>query len=271
MEDLADTIERAKSGDVIAQRELAIRYHSGDGVSPDAEAAISWLKRAAENGDPWSQTTYAIQLRQSDRPEQQSESVVWLNRATAQGDTRARAALGAQQILGIGTSIDKIAGLANVVQASLEGESDASELVGKVRHSLNDEEVAEVISRVHWPVLTFALAQPYRRNNDATNGAKEPAWLSEDRGEMEDLFLATSEQPLNACFGTTVRVVKIFVGLAIISGEESSATSVSLRDILLPDGWPVWWKPSGAALDAVANTLAYVGGRPWARWLYQSS
>src|SRR6266478_6039698 len=79
--ELEDLRRRAKDGDPAAQRDLAVRLHSGDGLPQDRSSADLWLKKAAEGGDAWAQTQYAIQLRTTKVPTKERESVEWLKRA----------------------------------------------------------------------------------------------------------------------------------------------------------------------------------------------
>ena len=104
--EIDEMVVRALGGDVECQRDLAIRLHDGDGISRDEVASAIWLRKAAEGGDPWSQTTLAIELRATKEPGKERESFRWLSFAADQGDARARLTLGLQYGLGIGTAVD---------------------------------------------------------------------------------------------------------------------------------------------------------------------
>jgi uncharacterized protein len=91
--DPEELFKRANEGDIDAQRDLAIRLYNGDGLPQDQPSASLWLKKAADGGDPWAQTTFAIQLRATKEPEKERESVEWLKRAVAQGDPRGQCTL----------------------------------------------------------------------------------------------------------------------------------------------------------------------------------
>jgi TPR repeat protein len=56
----------------------SICLHNGEGVARDQLTGAHWFKKAAEGGDAWAQTQYAIQLRLSKLPENERESVEWL-------------------------------------------------------------------------------------------------------------------------------------------------------------------------------------------------
>jgi uncharacterized protein len=76
--DIESLYRRAHDGVLAAQRDFAVCLHNGDGVPQHQAAAIVWMKKAAEGGDPWAQTQHAINLRSTGEPENQRESVEWL-------------------------------------------------------------------------------------------------------------------------------------------------------------------------------------------------
>ena len=47
-----------------------------------------------------------------------------------------------------------------------------------------------------------------------------------------------------------------------------AATTISLRDLVLADGFPVYWKPNAEALSALGSLLGAMAGRDWVEWLY---
>lgn len=149
--DIYKIISAAAAGEPEAQRDLAIRLHGGDGIQQDADAAHYWLHRAAESGDPWSQTTYALQLKRSDDPEVEREKVRWLSLAAEQGDDRALFNLGLKQLLGEGTAADPESGAANVLRASLAGFEEARGAIEMAKTAIPDELWPSIIERVKWP------------------------------------------------------------------------------------------------------------------------
>jgi len=117
--DIYKLISAAATGNLEAQRDLAIALHEGKGVQQDADASHYWLLRAATSGDPWSQTTYALELKPRGDPEVEREKVHWLSLAAEQGDDRARFNLGLKQVLGEGTNSDVESGVKHLLLASL--------------------------------------------------------------------------------------------------------------------------------------------------------
>ena len=49
-EDLASLITKADHGDAVAQHNLGLKYHTGEGVPQDDEEAVRWYRLAADQG-----------------------------------------------------------------------------------------------------------------------------------------------------------------------------------------------------------------------------
>ena len=58
MEKITELINAAEHGSVEAMFELDMMFYSGDGVVEDKRQAMKWLRRAADNGDPFSKELY---------------------------------------------------------------------------------------------------------------------------------------------------------------------------------------------------------------------
>jgi hypothetical protein len=268
-------IIQAQAGDAEAQRDLAIRLHEGDGVERDEEASLFWLKEAAKQGDAWAQTTYGITLRTAGGLENERESVRWLSLAADQRDERARTNLAAQQLLGIGTTVDLETGATNLIMASLSGSADAQKLFEQRLGQLDTEMWDRIVKRVQWALLTFLLgpsehghlSKLYKacRGGNAEAVAK---WLSEERDIANSYFLSTTQPILMPIFGIPVIATAVYVSLAIVHEELVAAATMSLGNIRQNDGKPVWWKPQSEALDTVAATIGIVQTRRWVRWTY---
>jgi hypothetical protein len=76
--------------------------------------------------------------------------------------------------------------------------------------------------------------------------------------------------PLDGAFGEQVIVKKIFVGRAIVEGKLVAAITINLRDIVLKDGFPVYWKPTHDGMNAAAAMIGYLQAREWVRYSYLS-
>lgn len=88
----ADLQSRAQRDDSAAQRLLAQRYMSGDGVPRNVMQAARWYRKAAQSGDAEAQYVLSgLYLRGEGVPRDASVAVQWLRRAAAQGHPAARA------------------------------------------------------------------------------------------------------------------------------------------------------------------------------------
>jgi Sel1 repeat len=274
--DLETLYRRAEDGDPTAQRDLAVCLHNGDGVSQDWAAAGLWLKKAAEGGDPWAQTQYAINLRSTGEPENQRESVEWLKRAVEQGDHRARCTLGAQQHLGIGTPVDLESALVNLTLASLGGYEDARSMLAPLA-ALPNINWDAVFERVRWAKLTFIMGplvdghlKGLTRNREHDDGTDHAPWLRYETEVAQDLFKPAPGSILDTVFGHAVSVRNVFVGRAIIGGQTLAAVTISMRDIVDSSGYPACFKPPEPALEFLVSVLAPFCARQWVRWSYMS-
>lgn len=271
-------INKAIGGDVESQRDLAVRLHNGDGVPKDESAAAVFLRRAAQGGDPWAQTTLAIELRDTKKPEKEEESVRWLLKAAGKRDPRARLTLGTQQFLGIGTPVDIESAAVNMIMASLAGFEGAKALAAEAIAALPETSRATVIERVQWSsiALVFGPLAPghhdrIRESQKNDDGSEDALWLEYER-ETANILFGDKEQDgdsiLTTVFGEKVAIRKFSVARADVRGQRVAATTISLRDIVLADGFPVYWKPDSEALTALNASLGYMGGRDWVQWFY---
>lgn len=73
---------------------------------------------------------------------------------------------------------------------------------------------------------------------------------------------------LTTVFGQKVAIGKFSVTRADVRGKRVAATTISLRDIVLADGFPAYWKPDDQAVGALATLLGVLAGRDWVEWLY---
>jgi hypothetical protein len=275
--DVEALYRRANQGDPEAQRDLAICLHKGDGVAQDQSAASFWLRKAAEGGDAWAQTQYAIQLRATKQPENERESVEWLKRAAEQAHPEAYFTLGLQQYLGIGTPIDMESGLVGMTQAALGGFEYARGPLADFA-KLSDATWNAVFDRVQWAYLTFIMGPlvdghlegltTYRQHRD---GSDDTRWLKYETESAQTLFKNTaSESILDSAFGCAVSVQDVYVGRAIVQDQTLAAVTISMRNIVDARGRPVCFKPSEEALNVTTELIGFIMARKWVRWSYTS-
>jgi hypothetical protein len=275
--DIEALYRRANQGDPEAQRDLAIRLHKGDGVAQDPSAASFWLRKAAEGGDAWAQTQYAIQLRATKQPENERESVEWLRRAAEQAHPEAHFTLGLQQYMGIGTPIDVESALVGMTQAALGGFEYAKGPLAELAE-LSDTTWNAVFDRVQWAYLTFIIGPlvdghlegltTYRQHEDGTD---DSVWLRYETETAEGLFKKTEPGSiLDTLFNCAVYAKDVHVGRVIVQDQTLAAVTIGMRDIVDASGRPVCFMPSREALDLITELLGLMMARKWVRWSYTS-
>ena len=271
-----DLIKRAEMGDADAQGQLAYRYLSGEGVEPDLKIALKWLELAAHGGNPWAQTEFAIKLRSTKDPENEVASVYWLNKACEQSYTFARTTLGAQQFEGIGTDVNHEAAMSNFILASLDGDQFARRFVDKLFGNPNFN-WDTVLDKVQWAQMMFSMGPLVDGHLDGLteNRLQNPynsnaPWMDYEREVADSLFLVKNEpSPLfSSFFDADVSFSKIYTGISQVAGEPRAVTTISLRDIKLGNGLPVYWPPNYAKIEPILPALSMSAARKYIRFSY---
>jgi len=102
-------IDKAESGDVVAQMELANRYYAGDGVSKDHHRAAKLFTKLAENGVANAQMTLAMMyIRGEGIDKNDKQAIHWLTQAAEQRLAPAQYYLGLAYSEGHGVAIDNV-------------------------------------------------------------------------------------------------------------------------------------------------------------------
>jgi uncharacterized protein len=273
-------IEAAALGDVEALRNLYIRIHNGQGIRKSVEAANYWLRKAAESGDPWSQTTYALQLNRNEKLDIEREKYWWLKQAADQGDDRAIFNMGLRQFLGEGTEADPETAAVNIISSSLAGFEEARGAVEKIKPAISEGLWPTIFDRIKWPELIFIMGplaegilDTIRISQENDDGSDDAEWLKYEREEAKAMF-ATSQETggsiLDAAFGQEVTISSHYVGRSFVGGKINAAITIKFRDIQLTDGFPVYWKPSEVGMNAVTSLIGGIQGRTGIRWNYVS-
>ena len=85
-DDFGALLERAKEGNLEAQKDLAMAYVRGDEIEQNYEEAFKWYKAAAEQGDADAQNSLYNRYAKGEGVEQNSEEAMkWLHRSADQG------------------------------------------------------------------------------------------------------------------------------------------------------------------------------------------
>jgi len=86
----------AENGDVIAQYNLGVCYHNGQGVPQDYMEAVKWFRKAADQGNAFAQFALGFAYAKGQGVPQDYEGAVkWYRRAADQNDAGAQDDLGA--------------------------------------------------------------------------------------------------------------------------------------------------------------------------------
>ncbi len=118
---LARLVMRGDSGDVAAQRTLALAYLKGDGVTKDAAAALLWAQAAANGGDVEAQYLLGNLSRQDP-----AQAFLWFTRAAAAGNLKAMHALAIAYAEGQGTAKNEPLAAAWFARAAARGYVDSA-------------------------------------------------------------------------------------------------------------------------------------------------
>jgi TPR repeat protein len=150
---IAAALQRARAGDLAAQREIASAYYHGDGVAQDRAEAARWLRRASDQGDPESQFELAGLYFRGDGVEaSRLQGARWLRRAARGGHAKA-----AEQFAKIERS-GELLGLAKrdpegvfavQLEAAEAGDAAAQSMVGEMyRDGVGVK--ADTAQALHW-------------------------------------------------------------------------------------------------------------------------
>ncbi len=130
----------ALDGDAGAQLLYGLAYLDGrDGLKPNAEKAVYWLRRSARIGNAYAQLTlgncYAEGKGVEKNPEQ---AVKWWRKAAGKENAKAQYLLGKAYLEGIGATKDPKQALHWTTLAAEQGNKDAQYLLGKMYYEGQD-------------------------------------------------------------------------------------------------------------------------------------
>ena len=124
---LARLTARADSGDVAAQRTLALAYLRGHGVAKDPNAAARWAEAAASGGDPEAQYLLGSLNRSgAGTARDPGAAFAWFARAASARHLKAMHSLAMAYVEGLGTPKDDSAAASWFARAALQGYVDSA-------------------------------------------------------------------------------------------------------------------------------------------------
>jgi cell division septation protein DedD len=119
----------AEKGDSDAQFNLGQAYRLGRGVPTNLSAAKTWFERAASQGHVDAQTTLGLLLFQNG---DQAEGLSWLKKAAEQGEPRALLVYGTALVNGDTVTQDRVLGYAYVSRAAAQGLEPAKDTLDQL-------------------------------------------------------------------------------------------------------------------------------------------
>jgi hypothetical protein len=128
----------------VAQRLLGHCYETGKGVNQDLAEAASWYRKAAEQGDVFSQVALGSLYAKGEGVQKDlAEAASWYRKSADQGNTIAQRSLAAAYLLGDGVPKDNLMAYmwSNIAAASGD---DAG---AKIRESASKEMTPEQIAK----------------------------------------------------------------------------------------------------------------------------
>lgn len=106
---LPELAKRAKANDSWAQFELGSRFNYGRNAPKNNSEALSWLRRAAQNGQPDAQRLLAVKLYNGyDVTVDHDEALLWTQRLAEAGDVPGQMMLGNMYANGEGSPRDLV-------------------------------------------------------------------------------------------------------------------------------------------------------------------
>jgi hypothetical protein len=112
------------------------------------------------------------------------------------------------------------------------------------------------------------LVRESQANDDGSDNA---LWRQFERESADSLFRDRTQDGdsiLTTVFIEKVAIKNYSVGYDEMRGSRVATITISLRDLVLADGFPVYWKPNAEALSALGSLLGLMEGREWVEWLY---
>jgi hypothetical protein len=87
-------------------------YDRGEGVVKDPDQVVKWIQKAAELGDPNSQSALATMYYKGEGlPMDKSQAIQWCRKAANQGDPFCRTMMGLMYMNGEAVALDKVEAL----------------------------------------------------------------------------------------------------------------------------------------------------------------
>ena len=162
---LAEFMQAAEQGSVVAQINLAAMYYKGQGVPQDDAEAAKWYRKAADQGDAVAQNNIGLMYDNGRGvPQDYGEAVKWYRRAAEQGQTGAQFNLGVMYRNGLGVGRDPAEAVLWFQRAAEAGLAEAQYTMGRMRH-LGVVLVRDDRRALNWYRRAAAQGHPKAKNH----------------------------------------------------------------------------------------------------------
>ena len=153
--DFAATKKDAESGDAMAQYNLGVMYHSGEGVPQDHAEAAKWYRLAADQGNSFAQENMGMFYYHGlGVPQDYAEALKWFRLAADQGNCLAQLELGERYRDGEGVPQNFIEAYSWFAVAAICGDTSGTYLgvqirdeAAKARDAFAEEFTPQVLSQ----------------------------------------------------------------------------------------------------------------------------
>lgn len=156
-------ITQAEGGDAQAQLRVGAAYDRGQGAPRDADAAIKWYRKAAEQGLAEAQNSLGSLLQAGKRYE---DARPWFEKAAAQGHAQATNNLAYLFDLGLGVPQDRRQGLLLYTRAADLGWAEAMWNIANLYGSGQLGE-KDLVAACTWSLRARRHAEPHERQLQA--------------------------------------------------------------------------------------------------------
>jgi hypothetical protein len=166
----------ADQGNTLAQNNLGIMYHEGRGVPRNDAGALRWSRLAADKGYAQAQYNLGFMSRGRGGAQNYVEAAKWFRLAANQGDVQGQVALAAAYGLGQGVARDSVNAYMWLSLAAAQGDKVAASVLSTVAQSMTVAQIA----------AAQKLARNWRPTTTVSQAAAQPRPLSDKEFGLSD-------------------------------------------------------------------------------------
>ena len=188
---VASLLQAAEKGDAVAQKNLGVIYHNGQGVPQNDGLAVTWSRKAAEQGNADAENNLASEYYLGQGVAQDyAQALHWYREAADQGNTLAENSLGAIYHNGQGVQKDDAQAVSWYRKAAEQGNASAQHNLGS-SYYLGQGVPQNYVEAYFWIAVAGSISvegfKPQSVNELLRNAASHltPAELSDVRGRVQ--------------------------------------------------------------------------------------